>query len=84
MDNSITHTHLGIIRMDSIKRPVAGQKVNAVKKSKYDWMKRLYGTDDLEIQKTCGTDAALYLIFLRYSAILFFISNIRSHGNFDL
>ena len=40
------------------------------------WFKRLLNIDDLELKRICGTDAALYLIYLRYCSIFFFISKI--------
>ena len=43
------------------------------------WFKRLWDTDDMYIKKTCGTDVALYLCFLRYCSILFFISKCQIH-----
>ena len=62
--------------MDSIRRAATTSQQHQVKPKKYDWLRKLYKTDDLEIQRTCGTDAALYLVYLKYSAILFFFSKI--------
>ena len=36
-----------------------------------DWLILLSKIDDQKLQRICGTDAALYLVFLRYSAIFF-------------
>ena len=33
--------------------------------------------DDNEVKKICGTDVTLYLVYLKYSAILFLISKSR-------
>ena len=37
----------------------------------FDWIKLISRIDDSQLQKICGTDTALYLVFLRYSAIFF-------------
>jgi hypothetical protein len=37
----------------------------------FDWLKLLQKIDDNKLKRICGTDAALYLIFLRYSSIYF-------------
>ena len=44
------------------------------KKSKggiFNWLRLLKRIDDEKLQKLCGTDVALYIIWLRYSAIFF-------------
>jgi hypothetical protein len=38
----------------------------------FDWFKALWHLDDNQLQAICGTDYALYLIFLRFSAFLCF------------
>ena len=37
----------------------------------FRWVELLAEVKDTELQKLCGTDAALYLVFLRYSALYF-------------
>lgn len=41
---------------------------------KYEWLKRLFWMEDTEVKMICGSDATLYLIYLKYCAILFGIS----------
>jgi hypothetical protein len=41
------------------------------KEGLFDWLILLNKIDDAKLQRICGTDAALYLVFLRYSAIFF-------------
>lgn len=43
----------------------------AKREGMFDWLKLLNKIDDSKLQRICGTDAALYLVFLRYSAIFF-------------
>jgi hypothetical protein len=43
---------------------------------KLDWIKKLLEIDEMQLTATCGADAALYLTYLKYCAILFGISNI--------
>lgn len=50
---------------------------------KFDWLKKLWHIDEMQIRQTCGTDVALYLTYLRYCAILFGISKTpNSHLTF--
>lgn len=37
----------------------------------FDWIRLLRRIDDNKLQKLCGTDIALYIIFLRYSSRFF-------------
>ena len=37
----------------------------------FDWIKLINQIDDAKLLKICGTDGALYLVFLRYSAKFF-------------
>lgn len=39
-------------------------------------MKRIHRIEDSQLVKLCGTDAALYLVFLRYTSILFAIISV--------
>lgn len=41
------------------------------KKSVTQWIKLLRRIDDHKLQKICGTDIALYVIWLRYAAVFF-------------
>ena len=41
-----------------------------------DWIRILKSISDEEMKQICGTDAALYIIFVRYSAFFFAISAI--------
>lgn len=45
-----------------------------------DWWKILKGIDDPKLNKICGTDIALYLIWLRYAANFFGIISIMNIG----
>ena len=36
-----------------------------------DWYKLITSIDDQKLQKICGTDTALYLIWLRYATVFF-------------
>jgi hypothetical protein len=38
----------------------------------FDWFKALWHIDDKKLVQICGTDYALYLVFLRMSAVLLF------------
>lgn len=42
----------------------------------FDWFKALWHLSDDQLKTICGTDYALYLIFLRYTAFLLFVINI--------
>lgn len=42
----------------------------------FDWFRVLWQMNDDQLKTICGTDYALYLIFLRYSAFLLFVINI--------
>jgi hypothetical protein len=42
--------------------------------SKYDWLIKLFWMEDSEVKMICGSDATLYLIYLKYCAILCGIS----------
>ena len=44
----------------------------------WSWMALLREYDDLELKKICGSDGALYIVYLRYSAIFF---TLLSMGN---
>ena len=44
----------------------------------FDWMKLLKKVSDNDLKAICGTDAALYLVFLRYSAKFFMCVTIAS------
>ena len=43
-----------------------------------DWIKLLKKITDEELKDLTGTDAALYLIFLRYTAVFYFVMLILS------
>jgi hypothetical protein len=45
-----------------------------------DWWKILESIDDPKLNKLCGTDIALYLIWLRYAANFFGIISIMNIG----
>jgi hypothetical protein len=40
----------------------------------WDWIKVLKAISDEEMKQICGTDAALFIIFVRYSSYFFGIS----------
>jgi hypothetical protein len=40
------------------------------------WMQKIHKIEDSQLVKLCGTDAALYLVFLRYTSILFAIISV--------
>lgn len=37
----------------------------------FDWLHLVSRIDDAQVTRLCGTDSALYLIFLRYSSNMF-------------
>ena len=39
----------------------------------FKWIRLLKRIDDSKVQKLCGTDIALYIVFLRYSSYFFWI-----------
>jgi len=45
-------------------------------KDMFNWFRALWHLDDNQLQAICGTDYALYLIFLRFSAFLLFAISI--------
>lgn len=46
----------------------------------FDWLKILFKISDSKLVELCGTDAALYLIFLRYSSNFFGMISIINIG----
>ena len=46
-------------------------KVSNKKKNLCQWIKLLAKIDDSKLQKICGTDIALYIIWLRYASTFF-------------
>ena len=42
----------------------------------FKWIRLLKRIDDSKVQKLCGTDIALYIVFLRYSSYFFWIVSI--------
>ena len=50
------------------------------KKSLTMWIKLLRRIDDHKLQKICGTDIALYVIWLRYSAVFFGVISLINIG----
>lgn len=45
-------------------------------KGLWDWTKLINRIDDIKLKKLCGTDVALYIIFLRYAYQFFFTISI--------
>ena len=41
-----------------------------------EWFYILRGINDEDLKVICGTDGALYIIFVRYAAVLFFVMSI--------
>lgn len=53
-------------------------KLGSEKEGMFDWIKILQKIDDNKLKKIVGTDAALYLVLLKYSSMFFgFISCIN-------
>lgn len=46
-------------------------EINKKAKGFFDWLYAIAVIDDSHLQKLCGTDTALYLIYLRYCSNLF-------------
>jgi hypothetical protein len=49
------------------------KKSNASVRGIFSWVKVLKKVGDDDLRQICGTDAALYLIFLRYASKFFFV-----------
>ena len=46
----------------------------------YEWFKLIRKIDDTKLQRICGTDIALYLVWLRYTAIFFGLISVINVG----
>ena len=47
-------------------------------KSMFEWAQKLWEINDEEMTQTCGKDIVLYLIYMKYCAILFAIRKLLS------
>ncbi len=56
----------GISRMVNLQKQMGGTEWSTYK-GLWDWTKLINRIDDVKLKKLCGTDVALYIIFLRYS-----------------